>query len=189
VIVGFLQLAGSLTHQFLKTAGGIFSFSQVLGGLVLSPASTQRRLCGADQRHRLDRPLLQCYVPKLRDQPQHLLTAPHIVMMRCQDDEWEVGPGRLLLHPVEKASRIGPKKGFLGDHGRTSTCSQLAAQCVDIRAELRRKASLTEKGAGSGAVPARRRKHQYPFATASIDRVARQSGGLSEGRSGVAPPR
>ena len=127
-------------------------------------AGAQCRLHGADQRHGLNRPLLQRHVPQIGDQPQRMLPAPWIVMTGRQDDEREVGPWRLLLHPVEQPARSAPKNA--------SSAITAAPAPLPARAAIRRCRSrlctaspaCSISRTGGAAVAAGRREHQDALA-------------------------
>src|SRR4029079_12226330 len=112
VIVRLVKLTGSLVDQFFETDRSLFSLSQIPGRLVLSHAGAQRGLHPADKGHRLDWPLLQRDVTELRDQLDRMLPRSRVVAAGRQDDEREIGPGRLLVGPLKKTSGVGPEKGL-----------------------------------------------------------------------------
>ena len=126
LVVGLLKLPGSFPYEFFETACCLLALDQVSGRLVLPASGKQRRVGGGDERHRLHGPLLQRHVAELFHEIEGVLVQARITAASRQDDEREVRPRRLTLHPVEKRAQVGRKKGLLSEDGGAGAGFQLA---------------------------------------------------------------
>ena len=160
LLVGVLQRTGALDHQLFELLGRLLARLEQGADLVLTPAGSHRRLNGACQRHRLNRPFKQRDVAEKRDDTAAPGDDGRLLAMTGEDDEREVGPWRLVRDPLRQRRRVLPEQAFLGEENHAHAGRHLADELRETPTIDGWKVRAAEKFGGSRPVAANRSKYQ-----------------------------
>ncbi|MGX1341762.1 hypothetical protein AB7M73_007022 [Bradyrhizobium japonicum] len=120
---GFCKGPRALDHQRLELLSRLFARREQGPDFILAPPRAQCRLNGAGQRHWLNRPFEQRDVTEKRDNAAAPGEDGRLLAMAGQDDEGQVGPGRLALDPLCQRQGVFPEQRFLGnENGADAGC-------------------------------------------------------------------
>jgi hypothetical protein len=162
LLVGLLERSRALDDELLELLGSLLTRLEQGANFILPTACPHRRLDGAGQRHRLNWPFEERHVPE----QLHDLATPGddrwLRSMAGENDEWQVGPWRLLLDPLRERRRFLPEQALFGKNNGSCAAGHPVDQFGETSTVDRFEIRMTEKLDGRLSVAADRRKYKNP---------------------------
>ena len=147
----------------LKGALAFGLFGQGGARLVLALASAHGGAHQADQRGGMKRPLQKRHIAEQLCQTRRRRIALRPAALARQQDDREIGPGRLIGQRLGQNPQIGGHHRFVRDNCQARAAGDLRAKGLEIGMNLRRKTRLAQDRQGDGAIAARGGQDQRAF--------------------------
>ena len=132
-------------------------------GLILTAPAPKCGRYGADQRHRVERTLQKRDVPQQSCQPLSGWIALYPAAPDREQDEGEVGPGRLVLKPGRQRLEIAVPDRLVRHQGCSSAGCYGMRQGRQVPADFSVHPRFRQDRAGDGGIAPERCEDQDPF--------------------------